>query len=144
MTTLIAVVILIVIGFLGRLFWPTILDLATVPGAIIGLPFGKLVDTRFAIGLLVATAVQSYVYLAFVGLVVAGTKYNIHQEALSPIFVWPASFIGCILPMYFAAPTSISTGNPLKLMAMGNTAILAVLGFFVFAFFPKLFALGWP
>ena len=54
MTTLIAVVILIVIGFLGRLFWPTILDLATVPGAIIGLPFGKLVDTRFAIGLLVA------------------------------------------------------------------------------------------
>jgi hypothetical protein len=144
MSTLIAVSILIVIGFWGVWFWPTILNLAAVPGAIIGLPFGKLVDTRYLIGMLVATALQSYVYLAFVGLVVAGTKYYIHQGALSPIFVWPASFIACILPMYLGVPTSFRTGNPLKIMAMGNTAILALIGFFVFAFFPKLFALGWP
>jgi hypothetical protein len=144
MSTLIAVGILVVIGFLGALFWPTILSLAAMPGAIIGSPFGKLVDTRFVIGILVATAVQSYIYLAFVGLVIAGTKYYIHQGALSPIFVWPASFIACALPMWVGAPTSVKSGNPLKIMAAGNTSILAVIGFFVFAFFPKLFALGWP
>jgi hypothetical protein len=36
MSTLIAVVILIVIGFFGQTFWLTVLNLAGLPGALIG------------------------------------------------------------------------------------------------------------
>jgi hypothetical protein len=136
MSTLIAVVILIVIGCFGALVWPTILNLAAVPGTII--------ESLFFVGMLVATALQSYIYLAFVALVVSGTKYYIHQGALSPIFVWPACFVACFLPMYVAGPASMRMGNPLVMMATFNTVILTVVGFFVFAFFPNVIALGWP
>lgn len=144
MSTLIAVAILIVVGFLGAWIWPMILNLVALPGAIIGSPFGRLATIRYLIGMLLATAVQSYIYLAFVALVVVGTKHYIHQAALSPAFVWPASFLACFYPMYVSAPVSMRTGNPLNMLAIGNTTIIAVVGFFVFVFFPKVIALAWP
>ena len=106
MSTLIAVVILIVIGFSGQWLWLTALNIAGMPGALIGLQFRRDHEVRSVRGILgtaVAVLGQSYVYLAFVALVVSLTKYYIHQNGVSPVFVWPASFSACVFPIYLCA-----------------------------------------
>jgi hypothetical protein len=106
MRTLIAVVILIVIGFSGRWLWLTALNIASMPGALIGLQFRRdheVGSVRGILGIAVAVLGQSYVYLTFVALVVSLTKYHIHQNGVSPVFVWPASFFACVFPIYLCA-----------------------------------------
>ena len=106
MSTLIAVVILIVIGFSGQWLWLTALNIGGMPGALIGLQFRRdheLGSVRGILGTAVAVLGQSYVYLAFVALVVSLTKYYIHQKAVSPVFVWPAFFFACVFPIYLCA-----------------------------------------
>jgi hypothetical protein len=147
MRTLIAVGILIVIGFSGQFLWLTVLNLAGMPGAFIG--YGKAGLARTILGTIVAILGQSYVYLAFVGLVVAGTKYYIHQGAILPIFVWPAAFFACFFPIYLCAAAanaeySEGSGSGVQTNAVLMSELIAAIGFFVFAFFPNVIALGWP
>ena len=146
MWTLIAVVILIVIGFFGQTFWLTVLNLAGAPGALVAWPVhNKVGSIRLILGTLVSLAGQSYVYLAFVGLVVAGTKYYIHQGAILPIFVWPASFFACVCPIYLCAAAAYAEYTPTpQVFAVLLGQFVAAIGFFVFVFFPKVIALGWP
>jgi hypothetical protein len=106
MSTLIAVVIRIVIGFSGQRLWLTALNIAGMPGALIGLQFRRdheVGSVRGILGIAVAVLGQSYAYLAFVALVVSLTKYYIHQNGVSPVFVWPASFFACVFPIYLCA-----------------------------------------
>jgi hypothetical protein len=149
MSTLIAVIILIVIGFSGQMLWHTVLNLAGLPGALIGWPRGKLLLPRMILGTVLAILAQSYVYLAFVALVVAGTKYYIHQAGLSPIFVWPASFFACVFPIFCCAATanaeySEGSGSGVQTNAVLMGQFLAAIGFFLFVFSPNVIALGWP
>jgi hypothetical protein len=150
MKTLAAVVILIVIGFFGQTFWLTALNLAGLPGALIGGSFRRDAGwPRAFLGIILAILGQSYVYLAFVALVVVGTNYYIHREALSPIFVWPASFFACIFPIYCCAAAanaeySEGSGSGVQTNAVLFGQLVAVIGFFVFVFSPNMIAMGWP
>ena len=150
MSTLIAVGILIVIGFSGQLLWLTVLNLAGVPGALIGGGFRR--EGRWArtiLGIMLAVLGQSYVYLAFVALVVTWTKYYIHQKGMSPIFVWPASFFACVFPIYLCAAAaegeySQGSGSTVQTIAVIIGQFIAAIGFFVFVFFPNVILVGWP
>jgi hypothetical protein len=147
MKTFAVVFTLIVIGFFGQTLWLTVLNLAGMPGAFIGWPSRWMARTRTILGIVLAVLGQSYLYLAYVALVVAATKYYIHQAGLSPIFVWPASFFACVFPIYLcaaAAMAEFSSGSMVQATAVVIGQFLAAIGFFMFAFFPNVIAMGWP
>jgi hypothetical protein len=104
---------------------------------------------RTILGITLSVLGQSYVYLAFVALVVTWTKYYIHQAGLSPIFVWPASFFAGVFPIYCCAAAadaeySQGSGSGVQTTAVLIGQFVAAIGFFVFIFFPRVAALGWP
>src|SRR6266568_8936200 len=149
MRTLIAVGILIVIGFFGQSLWLTVLNLAGVPGALIG---GELRrgagQVRTILGIMLAVLGQSYIYLGFIAVVVTWTKYYIHQGGMSPVFVWPASFFACVFPIYLCAAAaegeySQSSGSAVQTIAVITSQLIAAIGFFVFAFLPNVILVGW-
>jgi hypothetical protein len=149
MKTFAAVFTLIVIGFFGQTFWLTVLNLAGMPGAFLGWPSGKLLLPRMILGTMLAILGQSYVYLAYVALVVAGTKHYVHQAALSPIFVWSACFFACVFTIYCCAAAagaeySQGSGSGVQTNAVLIGQLVAAIGFFLFVFFPNVIALGWP
>jgi hypothetical protein len=146
MRTFAVVFTLIVIGFFGQTFWLTVLNLVGLPGALVAWPVhNKVGSMRLILGTLVSLAGQSYVYLAFVALVVSGTKYYIHQGPLSPIFVWPASFFACVFPIYLCAAAAHAEYTPTpQVFAVLLGQFVAAIGFFVFLFFPDVIAVGWP
>jgi hypothetical protein len=146
MSTLIVVGILIVIGFSGQWLWLTVLNLAGIPGALVG---GRGGQVRGIFGIILAVLGQSYVYLGFVAVVVIWTKYYIHQKDLVEVFVWPASFFACVYPIYFCAAAaegerSRRRGSNVKRVAVTTSQFIVALGFFVFVFVPSVILVWWP
>lgn len=145
-----AVFLLILIGFFGQTLWLTVLNLAGLPGALIGGSLRRDAGwPRTFLGIILAVLGQSYLYLAYVALVVAGTKHYVHQAALSPIFVWPACFFAFVFPIYCCAAAanveySQGSGSGVQTNAVLIGQLVAAVGFFVFVFFPNVIALGWP
>jgi hypothetical protein len=77
------------------------------------------------------------------------TKYYIHQNGVSPVFVWPAAFFACVFPIYLCAAAALAefgkgSGSMVQSTAVVIGQFLAAIGFFVFVFFPNVIALGWP
>jgi len=146
MSTLIVVGILIVIGFSGQWLWLTVLNLAGIPGALIGGGGGR---ARGIFGIMLAVLGQSYVYLGFVAVVVIWTKYYIHQKDLVEFFVWPASFFACVYPIYMCAAAaegerSRRRGSGVQTVAVVSSQFIAAIGFLVFVFVPSVVLAGWP
>lgn len=146
MSTLIVVGILIVIGFSGQWLWLTVLNLAGIPGALVGGGGGRV---RGIFGIILAVLGQSYVYLGFVAVVVIWTKYYIHQKDLAEVFVWPASFFACVFPIYLCAAAAEGEytrrrGSGVQTVAVMTSQVIAAIGFFVFVFVPSVILVWWP
>jgi hypothetical protein len=131
------------------------LNIAGLPGALIAARASDKSQSvggalRFAVGVIVSALGQSYIYLAFVAFIVSFTKHSLHGEGVFGPVLWPMAFIASFAPIYLCATAGVgeaATGqsewNP-QVYAIGISEVLAVIGFFVFAFFPNVIALGWP
>src|SRR5262245_48638703 len=136
-----------------------VLNIAGLPGALIAWGASDTISgksqsvgsaLRFAFGMIVSALGQSYIYLAFVAVIVNFTKFAVHDHGAFGPVLWPVAFIASFIPIYFCAAagfaeaeTGQSEWNP-QVYAIFYSAVLAVIGFFVFTFFPKVIALGWP
>jgi hypothetical protein len=153
MKTLALSVALIVCGFVVSRVSLTLLNIAGLPGALIAWGTSDKARTtggvvRFALGVMISMIGQLYVYLAWVGVIVNFVKHE--SGAVLAAVIWPVAFIAAFFPVYFcgaAAAAEAGAGesewNP-QVYAILYTEIGTVIGFFIFAFFPKVVAVGWP
>jgi hypothetical protein len=129
------------------------LNIAGLPGALIAWRSSDKSQSvagalRFLVGVLTSALGQSYVYLAWVALVVNFTKNATQGEGVFAPALWPVAFIAAFAPIYLCAAAGVgeaATGewNP-QVYAIFYSEVLTIIGFFVFAFFPGVIALGWP
>ena len=151
-------VVSFILLFFGWVFYNVslfVLNIAGFPGALVAWgtsPFKERQSLaghlRFAFGVIVSVIGQSYVYLAWVALVV---RFTIHESpaVFAPV-IWPVAFVASFFPIYLCAAAGLaeaSTGQSewnAQVMAVLVCQALAVIGFFIFAFFPNVITLGWP
>src|SRR5437879_6629817 len=153
MKTVLAILPLIVSSIVAWKLSVFALNAAGLPGTLIARGTSDKYQSnagalRFFLAVIISTVGQSYVYLAFVAFIVNLTKAAVHGGGvLSPV-LWPVAFIASFVPIYLctAAATAEALGREenAQEIAVGFTEILAAVGFFVFVFFPKAIALGWP
>jgi len=167
MKTFFLIVLLIVCLCLGA--WKIFLfalNMAGVPGSLIaaglswppksfpsnceaGRVFSFRSMIRFLTAAMVATLGQSYVYLAFVAFIVSFTRHRAHGEGMFSYVLWSMAFIASFAPIYLCTAAAIFEAAEGKsewnanVYAIRFTELIAVIAFFVFAFYPNLIALGW-
>jgi hypothetical protein len=159
MTTMGFIVILIISSAVAWRLSLTVLNIAGLPGALIAWGASDTISNksqsvgralRFAAGVIVSALGQSYIYLAFVAVIVNVTRLAVHDHGAFGPVLWPVAFIAAFIPIYFCtaagvgeAATGQSEWNP-QVYGIFYSEVLAVIGFFVFTFFPNVIALGWP
>jgi hypothetical protein len=149
MKTILAALVLTVLGAIVTFLCVWILNIGGMPGAIFALKLDKAGKARriFAIALTVLS--QSYVYLSYVAFVVNWTaRAGARDDMPLGFLLWlPALFI-IIFPIYWMIG---STSERAKVrgfispqdIAAPFTFIVAILAFIVFAFAPNLIKFGW-
>jgi hypothetical protein len=155
MKTFMFVIVLFIAGATAWRVSLFALNIAGLPGALVAAGSSDKSESvigalRFAIGVIVSALGQSYVYLAFVAVIVDFTKHAVHSGGVFAAVLWPVAFIASFAPIYLCAAAGVgeaATGqsewNP-QVYAVGFSEVLTVIGFFIFAFFPNIVALGWP
>jgi hypothetical protein len=153
MKTFLLSVVLIISGLFAWRISIFVLNIAGLPGALVAWRTSDKSQTlgsalRFGLGVMISTLGQSYVYLGWVAVVVNFTKHE-SGTIYGPV-IWSVAFITSFFPVYLSAAAGVgeaaageSEWNP-QVYAVLYTEILAVIGFFIFAFFPSVIAVGWP
>ena len=146
MKTLISVAILFGIGAVAAFAFLFILNIAGLPGGLIGGKVQRGFSWRWFLGFLVATIGQSYVSLAYTAFIVNWANLAVSKQGLSPTVIWAAAFLAVAFPIcktYFGAATEARQDGYFHLQhaqldALGWTTLLTIVGFFVFSFVPSL------
>ncbi len=94
--------------------------------------------------------VQSYVYLAFVSLVVAYTRHAVINIGVSGFLLYPLAFFVVMYPVFLelgrarADDREAEHANP-QVESLHLTVLIAFISFFIFAIAPDVmqFAWGW-
>ena len=151
MKTVVLIVPLALVIYGGFQASLTVLNLLGLPGALISGISNKgkssMDALRFFLRVIVSTLGQSYGYLAFVALIVNITRWAAHTGDYYNPVLWPMAFIASFAPIYLCAGAAgVEAGSEwnAQIPAIFVTEILAAIGFFIFAFFPRVIALGWP
>ncbi len=171
MKTIYAVVMLLTFGGVAKMLTPFILTVVSLPGRFIAFPNATSTFTkpRFILGTIIATILQSYVYLAYTAFIINWTMLAIQKQRVSFI-VLPLTFLATILPVWFAFKDfrlnvkemdllnkeklgEFSRHEAEKSKSMFNilaqasliTFLLTLLGFFVFSSAPEIMDIiyGW-
>jgi hypothetical protein len=141
----------------GSFVWKvslTMLNIAGLPGALVAWNANKRESVagalRFFAGVLISLIGQSYVYLAWIALVVSFTKQTVHDGGVLVPVIWPVAFIASFFPIYFCAAAGTgeaevgySEWNP-QVYAIAFAQVVAIIGLFIFIFFPNVILVGWP
>ena len=149
MTTFILILVAVVIiffGFSAPTLFLTVLNAAGLPGALIAYPRKDQVPARprYLLGTFISTLGQSYLYLAFTAFIVETARYLAHAHG---VVFWPLGFLVAFGPIYSCAAVAHAeaTSSPnAQVVAVTLTSFIAIIAFFIFAFFPSVIALGWP
>ena len=153
MKTLLVIVPLIISSVVAWKVSLFVLNIAGLPGSLIARGTSDRFKStaeglRFSVGVIISAVGQSYVYLAFVALVVNFTKFEVHSGGVFGFVVWPIAFIATFAPVYLCAAAAIVEAGGgawnVQVMAIVFTEWLSVIAFFLFVFFPSLITLGWP
>jgi hypothetical protein len=150
MKTLFCVILLIVFGIIANFLSIIILNVAGLPGALLaGFP-GKRSRGQFIFGSVVSALGQSYVYLAFIAVIVGWTTLAANREDVIGLLLYPFAFLTTFVPIWFALIRARVEAREQKdasvqVEALHITVIVAFVGFFVFVFAPSVmrFAWGW-
>ncbi len=142
--------LLVCAAIASGLFAVIALNLAGFPGAMMAGAPGQRTLKRFYFGTVVAALGQSYVYLAFTAFVVAWTFYKTQGDDITGWLLWPVAFLAAIIPIlinWVRAKVENDAeksqhANP-QVEALNITLLIALVGFFVFAFMPSVMSAGW-
>ena len=143
MKTLFSIVVLIILGVIVNFFAVFILNFAGLPGALLAGKPGKRSKGQFIFGSIISAIGQSFVYLAYTTFVVNWTMLAISKQDVSFI-IWPIAFLAVVLPLWFnlihARAEAKEDGyfTNAQIEALHITFLLTLVGFFVFAFIPKV------
>jgi hypothetical protein len=153
MKTLFSVAILFGIGAVASFAFLFILNIAGLPGGLIGGKVQRGFSWRWLLGFLVATIGQSYVSLAYAAFIVNWASLAVSKQGLSPTIIWMTAFFAVAVPIcrtYLGAAKEAKQDGYFHLQhaqldALGWTTLLTIVGFFVFAFVPSLMHVmyGW-
>ena len=141
MKTVFTVGLLIVFAIVANFLTVFLLNLAGVPGALAAGKPGKRSKTQFVAGSLVSALGQSLVYLGYVAFVVNWTRLAISIQGVN-VIAWPVAFLAIMVPIWTnlirarLEAREASFANP-QAEALHITTLIALLGFFVFAFVPN-------
>lgn len=144
-TALIILFFILLYGAMSRLIGIPFLNIAGLPGALIAWKSTLRTTPRYMTGLVVSAIGQAYVYLAFMIYIINWTRAHVAPEGFSKYAVWffcAVSTIGAVQQMHDQARKEAKehpTGfvNP-QIQALFITEVIALFGFFAFAFFPHL------
>ena len=151
MKTIFSVGFLLILAIVVRFLVLFVLNLAGMPGALISGPRTDHLTARYMFGSLVATAFQSFVYLAYVAFVINWVLLGIQHQNLASLVMWPVAFIAVMVPIwwnYIAAITETRehrVSPNANIEGLGLSSVVAFVAFFVFIFFPVTFraVYGW-
>ncbi len=121
------------------------INVAGTPGALIAIKPVVRSGSRFLLATMIAAVGQSYVYLAWVALVVSWTQGREHAIMW---LVWPFAFFASVAPIVKLQAESrkeaIENGfsNP-QVEACSFTLVLAFIGFLAFTLSPYLMNVCW-
>lgn len=149
MKTIFTVVLLIAFATVANFLIVFLLNLAGVPGALVAGKPGQRSAARFLAGAVVAALGQSLVYLGYVAFIVNWTRLAISIQDVN-VIVWPIAFLAVMVPIWMnlirarLEAREASFANP-QAEALHVTTLIALLGFFVFAFVPSVIepVYGW-
>ena len=142
MKTLFSIAILIIMGIIVNFIAVFILNIVGVPGALIAGSPGKRSKSQFVFGSIVSAIGQSFVYLAYTAFVVNWTMLAISNQGVS-IVIWPIAFFAVIIPLWINLIHARVEANEMEhanaqTEALHITVILTLIGFFIFAFIPRV------
>lgn len=107
---------------------------------------------KYKIGLIILTIIHAYIFLSFTSVVVLLCHACNTSSILLLILVWLfGGIVGLTTPWiaYVQAKNKLNDPDVGKqesthVIALSLNALISSIGFFVFAFFPKGIAYGWP
>lgn len=100
MKTVFCIIVLIVAAAVAKFLSLFVLNIAGLPGSLLAV-LAKRNKALFACGVLVNALGQSYVYLAFVALVVSWTVGASRRGDVVGFLVWPFAFLTVMAPVFF-------------------------------------------
>ncbi len=163
MRTLFSIIAFLALGGVVKIIVPYVLMALSFPGRLIILPneYGKCSHGRFVAGAAVTTVLFFYVYLAYTALAVDLSLLAIHKQGVGRL-VMLGTFFAVFFPLGFCLgeakkklteaqqayrikvdEASQNAANArervldMTVRAYATTFLLALIGFFVFAFYPK-------
>lgn len=150
MKTIFSLVMLIVFGGIANFISVFVINLAGLPGALLGGVPGKRSKWHFVFGSIVSALGQSYVYLTYVAFVVNWTLLTSKREDVIGFLLWPVAFFAILGPMWgnlihARLEDKESKHANSQVEALHVTTIVTLIAFFVFTFAPSVmrFAWGW-
>ncbi len=148
MKTVFSIALLAIFGILAGFLSAFLLNIAGLPGALLAGKRGKSSNGRFICGLIISALGQSYVYLAFIAFIVNWTIGAGKRNDVIGILLWPFAFLVVFIPMFLtygrATEEARAQGNiNAQVEGLGFTFIVALIGFFVFAFAPIVMKTAW-
>jgi hypothetical protein len=147
MKTIFSIILLIVYGGVAGFLMDLVLNLAGVPGALLGGMPGKRSKQRFIFGSIVSAVGQSYMNLAFVSFMVSWTHLAAQRDDVVGFLVWPVAFLAVQIPTLSTLTQARIEAREqehasAQVEALHLTFLVTLLAFPVFAFIPNLMK-GW-
>ena len=142
MKTLFSIVVLIILGIIVNFVAVFILNFVGLPGALLAGKPGKRSKGQFIFGSIISAIGQSFVYLAYTAFVVNWTMLAISKQSVSFI-IWPIAFFAVVLPLWFNLVHARAEAKKMEhasaqTEALHITVFLSLIGFFIFAFIPRV------
>ena len=142
MKTLFSIIVLVILGIIIHFVAVFVLNLAGLPGALLAGKPGKRSKRQFIFGSIISAIGQSYVYLIYTAFVVNWTIIAISNQGVSFI-LWPIAFLVVVLPLWFNLIHARKEAKEMEhasaqTEALHITFFLTLIGFFVFAFVPRI------
>jgi hypothetical protein len=148
-TFLIIVGCIFFFSLISRLIGPLILNIAGLPGALIGYKSFDKKEIKYIIGSIVSGIGQSYLYIAFMIYIIDFSRLLIDVKGVNKYFMWTICFIfliGTIQQIRHKGKlefnetqneTDFQYKNP-QITGLLITEIIVFVGFFAIAFYPKI------
>jgi len=147
--TVFAIAWLLVLGLVaGGTVTVVLLNIAGLPGALLAGRPGKRSLARFYVGTTVCALGQSYIYLAYAAFIVDWTMLAARRPNTIGFVLWPLAFLVVFAPICVqlirarAKASKLPHANP-QIEALHVTALVALVGFFIFAFTPTAMRIAW-
>lgn len=99
-------------------------------------------------GSVISALGQSYIYLSYVAFIASWTRGAGARDDVFGPGLWPVAFFAVLIPIWLtmvrarAEARQSNSTNP-QVEALPLTALVAVIGFVVFAFIPGLMRMAW-